>query len=451
MGEGQSRLRLGLCLLLCSPAFATLPGSDLLKVRGTEISLPFWLRIAIREVPASSGVLEISGLDMKDDRKRDVGDENLRCSVVKNKGLFVNPASALLDGGNSGRAPLLQTSYWVCKARRYERVLTEPLRLTPAAGFVKAGDELYRGALELVPKADSSALWLVNDLDVEEYLGGLVNKEIRSDYPAEAVKAQVIAARSYALATAADRRRSNAPFDLHGTEADQVYQGTHREDARSFRFVRETQGQVLFHQDEILKAYYHSSSGGHSELPQNVWGKIGAERDMLAYLARPDPWDAQLKKNKWTVTISPQMGLAWKGIGLIRNIRVLSRSSGKRVRLVEITGTDGRQVWSGTDLRQKLGPRWLKSTLFTVEFDRGAWKLHGSGWGHGVGLSQLGAREMARGGKKATAILEYYYPYANIRYLPLSSQEKSSIVIGRDSAPAKPRALPPEGLRANAR
>lgn len=332
---------------------------------------------------------------------------------------------------------------WVCESGSYSRSLSTPLTLRATAGFLtlthgkgkreKAGS--FRGEVTLVARGTKVAL--VNNVEMEAYLAGLVNSEIRSDYPREAVKAQVIAARSYALVTAAERRRAHEFFDLYGSEMDQVYQGSHREDARAYRIVRETKGQVLFHREDLVKAYYHSSSGGYSELPDNVWENAHLDPDRMVYLARPSTEDAEVKGTSWNVSLSPKIGLAWEGIGLIRDLKILERSSGQRVRKIQINGEQGSEIWTGTALRTKLGPRWLKSTLFTIARTAKGWRLEGRGFGHGVGMSQLGARQMARKGRSFREILNFYYPYSNIRDVNLesgSALSPKSLIAG----PAKP-------------
>jgi stage II sporulation protein D len=271
---------------------------------------------------------------------------------------------------------------------------------------------MYRGSLRLYQ--DNEKLQVINLVGLDSYLAGLVNKEVRSDWPEEAVKAQVIAARSYALASAADRRKKDSLFDLSSDESDQVYDGFLPEDAQANRLVRQTEGLVIFHREEVLKAYYHSSNGGFSEIPENVWGS--ASFDNAAYMTRASPVDAADKGNEWQVQISPQMG-SLLGVGRIHSIRITKRSHGQRVKSVVVSGTEGSKALSGAQFRNAFGPRWLKSTLFSIDQTGVGWVLRGRGWGHGVGLSQMGARRMATKGRTAQQILDFYYPFANVRWI----------------------------------
>ena len=396
---------------------AVMPSS--IRVRDINIALPFELKILVRELKPDQ-TLELSGLGIKDDRGIEVGDAPIRCAARKKVG-FLGPLILNLADA------IPQAIQWICKSGLYEQVISGRMKFEPSAGFLRANKDMFRNSLELIPI--DGELKVINDLGIEEYLAGLVNREIRSNYPAEAVKAQVIAARSYALATAADRRHNNKYFDLYGTVQDQVYRGTTLEDGKSFRLVNETRGQILFHREDVLKAYYHASSGGYSELPQSVWGAHNSERDALAYLARPSQPDADLQDSKWSITLSPQLGLQWLGIGKILDVRILERSPGRRVQKLELVGADGSETMTGNDFRRKLGVNWVKSAYFYVRRTDQGWLLEGRGHGHGVGLSQLGAKSLAKAGKNTQEILDFYYPYADVRQMRLD-EEGPGITIG---------------------
>jgi len=388
----------------------SVPEEGAIYVRGTRIELPLDLRILIQDF--QSGKLNFSGLELSDEKGRKIPGETLSCKRRERKRL-------LIDLGD-----FLHADDWVCEAPGFKRALTQTLRLTVRAGFVALNHNmLFRGAVELVPRGNGK-LSLVNDLDMESYLAGLVNMEIRSDYPAEAVKAQIIAARSYALAVAAERRKGREFYDLVGSEFDQVFQGSHVEDAQSYKLVQKTRGVVLFHREDVLKAYYHSSSGGYSEIPENVWKNGRKEPDHLAYLARQSPVDNDVAASKWQVTLSPKVGWIWPEVGQLTDVQVLERSSGRRVKKIRLMGENGTLTLTGTEFRRRLGNRWLKSTFFFVKKIGANWILEGRGFGHGVGLSQLGAREMANRGKKTTEILSFYYPFTSLRRLDLVPRPK---------------------------
>ena len=409
-----------LALMLVASATSTTSLASSLRVRGVDLKTPLELRILVQDIDVQAVSkktkfsLSASGLNVIGGPVLAGG--NLNCEV------FADPLVFL------GNFSMKKNARWWCQGADFQKFLDEgPLQLSSDSGFIMAGDNSYRGKLELA--SVGPRLLVINDLDLEGYLAGLVNKEIRSSYPPEAVKAQIIAARSYALATAADRRRAGALFDMYGTEQDQVYDGSLSEDAASHRFVEQTRGQVLVHQANIIKAYYHASSGGYSELPQNVWGGLGLARDSLAFLARLSVIDQDLKGSKWEVQLSAKMGLAWPDLGELSEVRVLERSLGQRVKRIKLVGSKDTKILSGPEFRKRFGPRWIRSTYFSVLKQKGGWQISGNGFGHGVGLSQLGARALARSGQKAKDILSHYYPFAHVEQIFYEDAATASLAL----------------------
>lgn len=408
----QGRIALIFISLICNcPAWAQNPKPNqraTLNVRGIPLQLPFEIRILVETHSENS--VEIGGYKIQAGGKTLPTDE-MKCSPTA---LFGSIKEKLIQNPLSAEGP-----QWICKSKSWQKEIgITPTRIRAAAGFLSVNEKLYRGEIEIFSK--NKKLNIINSLPLEPYLAGLVNKEIRSDYPEEAVKAQVIAARSYAVATAAERRSRGWLFDMYGTEADQVYEGSLSEDARSHRMVRDTLGEVLFHQEDILKAYYHAANGGFSELPQNVWIGEGEERDRLAYLARPSPIDAKHTPTRWQVSISPRMGSLMPGkLGDIKNIRVVEVTKGQRVRKILVERQYGIQTLNGPEFRGLFGNRWIKSTYFKIQKIGSNWLVQGKGFGHGVGLSQLGAKAMGKKGKNHRDILSFYYPYSNVRKIEL--------------------------------
>lgn len=374
-------------------------------VRGTEIPFPFRVRILVNQEKNQAAQVVISGHALRTQTQIFIGEAPLICTYQE------DPMRRL----RLLKSPLLEgTRFWKCSAPGFNQAIIEPLSLV-ADGLIHVGKQIFRGAIEL--RARHEQLLVINEVDVDDYLASVVNKEMRSDYHEEAMKAQIIAARSYALATAADRRKSGNVFDLYATQADQVYEGAQWEDARSIRLVKKTKDYLLFHLGHVLKAYYHSSNGGYCEIPDNVWGIPETEFDRRAFRAGPSPFDQEVELARWRLVLHPGMGKAWPEIGALEDIRVLENTEGQRVRAIKVQGENGTQIWTPGDLRQHLGNDWLKSNLFRVSKESSGlgWLIEGSGWGHGVGLSQLGAQAMAAKGKRFDQILHFYYPSAHIR------------------------------------
>jgi stage II sporulation protein D len=303
---------------------------------------------------------------------------------------------------------------WSCRNSHNNSVLSLNSGL-----FLRANDEKvmidgrnYAGKLRFQALGDR--ILAINEIDLDRYLAGVVNREMNSSFPEEAMKAQIIAARSYALASLADRKRASQGVFLYNSEVDQVYEGVDFESSKSRRLVKETLGQVLFQDSDVLKAYYHASSGGSLEIPSNVWSRNEGKVEAAAYEVKEIPEESEELHSKWSITLSPLMGLRWENLGKIQDIKIVEKSASQRVKKLFIKGEYAKIIVSGADFRKKLGNRWLKSTLFEIQKKKNSWLIEGRGYGHGVGMSQMGARRMAERGAKVLEILNFYYPKSSV-------------------------------------
>jgi len=379
-----------------------------LIIRGMAFESPVHLRVELKKVSAFSTEaqrgIQVSAFGMKDEKGSNLlQNTSFVCQIYR------NPMALLAT------SPFDPFPSWICKGKDFQRVLQNSrMHLTSTRNFFELASKSFRGTLEINNRDDQ--LQFINHVPLEPYLAALVNNEIHSSYPPEAVKAQIVAARSYALATAADRRKNGENFDLYNSSQDQMYLGSAAEDATAIELVQAVQGQVLVNESNILKAYYHASSGGYSEVPQNIWG-LKTLSDAKAYVASPSLVDSSLKEVHWTATLAPQLGSKFGDIGDLLKIQILKRSSGKRVLQMEITGTKSVKTLSGHEFRNRLGTRFIKSTFFNVSKKASNFLIEGKGWGHGVGLSQRGAKALAKQGKSYEEILAYYYPFAHVEKL----------------------------------
>lgn len=303
------------------------------------------------------------------------------------------------------------SSFWFCNSANQSVKIERNLHIHSQTGVISIGEQSYRGHIELLATKDS--LYVINHVPLDAYLASLANTEMSSSFPEAALQAQIIAARSYALSTALERRKKMWPFDLYNSQVDQVYKGLSYESTKSWKLARSTARQVLSFNGSVLKAYYHSSSGGQLELPLNVWGGEKAQ-ETGAYKAKPNPYDQKNSADRWQIKLSPDMGAQIKGSGTIHDIKILSRTEGKRVKTLQILGAKGKTLMSGVQFRNLFGPGWIKSALFDIKKQGNAFLIEGRGWGHGVGMSQMGAKVMADTGKSAEQILKFYYPGAHV-------------------------------------
>lgn len=278
-------------------------------------------------------------------------------------------------------------------------VASAPVRLT-------VNGKGYRNVVEVT--ASEKGLLVVNELPLEEYLVGLINCEISSAWPMEAIKAQAVIARSYAMFQ--KNARKTGPYQLESSVMDQVYEGCDLEDSRAARGVQETAGEVLTWDDKVIQAFYHSNCAGHTENSRNVWGLA------IPYLqgvpceycleANPINWVQRIPLKKVEASLRGAGYQVWE----LKDLKVQGRNPSGRVEQVFGAGARGTVTVPGVAFRKALGYGVVKSTNFEIRVSGDDCLVSGSGSGHGVGLCQWGAKERANEGFSYREILSYYYP-----------------------------------------
>lgn len=352
------------------------------------------------------------------------------------------------------------------------QIVPEERAVPPA--LIMVNGRYYRGQVTVQPAVTKAGLVAINTLPVEEYLYGVIKMEISPAWPEEAVKAQAVAARTYALYS---RNKHGADgYDIAATTEDQVYGGYDSEDPRGNKAVDDTRGLVMTYQGRLIAAYFHSSGGGYTENSENVWGTY------LPYLRAMPDYDQESPQFRWQrqVTVKElQRILAGAGhqVGRLEGV-VLSplttppvndadRGVSGRVMSMRFVGAAGNAVLTGNQVRKLLN---LPSTMFDIAIispitgntpfvvtdsygdrvgkqvdidlppaeekaalgNRKDWRFvagdgqvvqfSGFGWGHGLGLSQWGAKAMAEAAPKNDTtyfkhILQHYYQ--NVSIVPL--------------------------------
>lgn len=178
---------------------------------------------------------------------------------------------------------------------KYYQIYSDNIVLKPASGgFVNAKRKWYRGFLTIQNKGNK--LTVINNVDLEDYIKGVVPSEMPSSWELEALKAQAIAARSYALANLG--KRASLGFDLKDTPEDQAYGGASAETAKTNSAVEETDGLVLTYNYKVVSAYYSASAGGKTISAKDVWGSD------LPYIRSVPSYDGNVKKNGHGVGMS---------------------------------------------------------------------------------------------------------------------------------------------------
>lgn len=342
------------------------------------------------------------------------------------------------------------------------------VRYSSPAGTLSVDGRPYRGEIELLPKG--SNMVVVNIVDMESYLRGVVPKEIGNDTAAEALKAQAVVSRSFAVAN--HDKYIQYGYNLEDGTASQAYGGMAVEDPRTDAAVAATAGKVLYYGESVANAIFHATSGGRTESIEDVWG--GAPVPYLKGMDDPD--SVNTTHSTWTAEFSIEViQKAFPAIGEPKRLVVLSRTNSGRIHNLRLEGTKDNLEMTGNAFRMKMGSVQLKSTNFQsmeihlaetkrlevitawgkrplgdehvrtaretravslqnmitaagireifqpvfpateeIDISRGL-RVRGRGYGHGVGMSQYGAIEMAKKGKTYPEILAFYFPGTRIR------------------------------------
>jgi stage II sporulation protein D len=248
-------------------------------------------------------------------------------------------------------------------------------------------------------------------LSLEDYIIGVVSCEMPASYEIEALKAQAVASRTYAL----EKMNYNNNYDLENSTNNQCY---HSNDKLKSKWgnnyekyynkikkaVNETKGYYITYKGEIIKAFYFSTSNGYTEDVQDVFGS------KLDYLSSVESsWDKNNKNFEKTISFNELDFLNKLNIkeSKVNKIEIISRTKSNRVNEIIINNSK----FKGTTFRKLLG---IRSTDATIEIDDNKVYITTKGYGHGVGLSQYGANEMAKQGHTYDEILKYYYKNVEI-------------------------------------
>ncbi len=362
----------------------------------------------------------------------------MRSDSEGSEGLWVGRVLVAARTFRSGFPFLLRSScvdtLWIPRPRigLWERPDTlfwsGPLELWPWNGEGRRGVAtrmgIFPGKLRL--EAGDTGFRVINEVPLEIYLEGVLLAEMGPQFPIEALKAQAVAARTYALRTLL-HRPVFASFHLHGDVRHQAYRGAPAPE-RIRKAVRETRGEVLMEGDSLAVLFYHANCGGVLADGRDVFG---VDRPYLR--ARPDLWRGVLvceyatrevealrwfsRRERWHAFV-PRAWLSRAfGVGEIRALRVVGRGPSGRVNRLRIEGDRGVRTVEGQHAVRRFLGRSLPSTLFRVrEAPEGIW-LVGWGYGHGVGMCQVGAGGMAALGASYREILEHYYPGLHLERL----------------------------------
>jgi len=313
---------------------------------------------------------------------------------------------------------------------------SEPIvRIVPAAdGDLEVGGIRYRGELHVMrddDKGGAPKITLANQIDLEGYLKGVVGSEMSLSQGIEALKAQSIAARTYAMFEVKSRTLRTVKgekFDVYDDDRSQVYLGIKNESARAIEVVDATRGMFMIYNGRIFKTFFSSTCGGSTEPAHIVLGREADDIPPLNGTRCGDGVHAYCEGSKhfrWTVTLM-KVDLVKKLFPdkpqtAIERIEITRKLAGGHAWEIAITvaGSSKKVTMGANDgFRRRVDPRVIKSTLWEdLQEDAEKVVITGRGWGHACGLCQYGAYRMAELGFSAVQICENYYPQAKVQKL----------------------------------
>ncbi|MDA3846780.1 MAG: SpoIID/LytB domain-containing protein [Vallitaleaceae bacterium] len=335
------------------------------------------------------------------------------------------------------------------------------------------GKRSYRGRIE-IGRYYNGGLTAINVVDMEDYLYGVLPSEMPTGWPIEALKAQAVAARNYAVYyTSVNPKYRDKPYQIDDTVNSQVYKGYAIEELAANQAIDSTAGVLIYYNDAVIPSYFFSTSGGHTESSENVW------TGTVAYLKGvPDLYETDPYKEPWTTSFTSSSFnavLNSKGvyIGDIESVNVTAYTDSERAQAITIKGSlasytiekETMRYWFGLYSRKfeivqpgsspntSMQVMGADGTLATVDIknayvingsgevlqanigddqtlimsannihsvpliygENGKFIFVGQGYGHGIGMSQSGAKGMAAAGFTYDEILEYYYTGVEVR------------------------------------
>ena len=263
----------------------------------------------------------------------------------------------------------------------------------------------YMGMIELKPT--QGGIYVINHLPTETYLEGVLNAEISTKWNMDVVKAQAVISRTFALYQR--QTRLNKPWHMTSSHFDQVYQGANISDIRGKFAIKKTHGLVVNYHNKLAQTFYHSNCGGRTEDPVYVW------KNSVPYLSVKDvPFGKQDPRYFWSQTFSSrQLKKVLRKAGhhpsKIKNVYISERTPSDRAYKITFESDQKSFHIKAKDFRRLTGYRKIQSLMFDVVKVPGGFFFEGKGNGHGVGLCQWAAKEMAEKGYSYTDILNFFY------------------------------------------
>ncbi|MDR1122999.1 MAG: SpoIID/LytB domain-containing protein [Endomicrobium sp.] len=286
--------------------------------------------------------------------------------------------------------------------------LSLPIKIEPSNGVIFINSKPYRRCLVL--KKSDGKINVINVLCVEDYIKGVLPKEVSCDWPAEALKAQAVISRTYAISNL--NRHSTQGFDLCSTTHCQVYSGLRSETKKTNQIVSETNREIITYQGKPAQTVFHAICGGHTEDPKYIWGW----KETPSYLKGVEcHYCNNSPYVKWMQVLNENFVRSKLKIGKIKDIKIKEKTPFGATKQLEITHSNGKYLLNAYKFRLYVDAWKIKSHFFNfIKVKNDKICFSGKGWGHRAGLCQYGAKGMAENGKSYSTILYHFYPGTKI-------------------------------------
>lgn len=287
------------------------------------------------------------------------------------------------------------------------------LRISSQSKEVQVGKKKYHDTIQVL-KNPLGSLTVVNEIDLEDYLQGVLPWEMNPEWPKDALKAQAVISRTYAIFMNIENKEY--PFAMSADVGSQVYGGKTAEKFSSNRAVQETRGQILTYRGKIFPTFFHSTCGGRTTRSDYQW-KIESHPSLqgvecsFCRSSKHFFWKADFSASE----VQNLLGKKGFRVSEITGITLDQFDSSGRPRFFIVKHSNGSLSVPVNEFRLALGPDRMRSAMVKVTKSGDKFHFEGRGWGHGVGLCQFGAKHLAELGYRYTDILRYYYPESEIR------------------------------------
>ena len=300
-------------------------------------------------------------------------------------------------------------------------------QITIATGdrYFELGKRSYRGNLSIIQNS-KGALNAVNEVQIEDYLKGVLAWEVNSQWPEESLKAQAVASRTFALFKFLEHAKEK--HMLTSGVLSQVYAGKNAEKIFTNRAVDLTEGEILTFGGNIFPAFFHSACGGHTTEAERAW-RIQPNFVLRGVVC---PYCRKSKHYEWQVSvplekIQSQLASQKFTISPIQNITFTDYDASGRAQKVSVRHQKGELKLDANDFRLFIDPDLIRSTKASVKVSGKQAHFSGLGWGHGVGMCQWGAKTQAEAGKTYQQILAFYYPGSEVVKLYGTNKSESQV------------------------